>query len=262
MNSSPLLLAPSYNVPALPTSWARSPFRIAACHPPRPVTDSILAIASRQILLLVPSSFFSSQCRGPPITSIRDTPPPSALSPLSPLSPPSPVPTRGRTPNLSLDITALTVASGPNSASPNDVAPQLSQRASELANSDSESRSTEWPVHIRHADQRHIPHLYVRTQPEAKCFRRAAERESYRPNTGSGDSFDFLTSLMGGYDMPMSNGVSPNATGTGSGSPTTTSDPEPDVDMDGDFKDIDMGNGVFGVQVPARLMQSRAITIS
>ncbi|CAE6458920.1 Transcription factor SKN7 AltName: Full=Peroxide sensitivity protein 9 [Rhizoctonia solani AG-1 IB] len=71
-----------------------------------------------------------------------------------------------------------------------------------------------------------------------------------RPNTGSGESFDFLTSLMGGYDMPVSNGVSPNATGTGSGSPTTTSDPEQDVDMDGDYKDLDMGNGVFGGPSP------------
>jgi hypothetical protein len=55
---------------------------------------------------------------------------------------------------------------------------------------------------------------------------------------------------MGGYDMPVSNGVSPNATGTGSGSPTTTSDPEQDVDMDGDYKDLDMGNGVFGGPSP------------
>lgn len=70
-----------------------------------------------------------------------------------------------------------------------------------------------------------------------------------RPNTGSGDSFDFLNNFLDGYGLPVSSGVSPNA-GTGSGSPTTTSDPEPDVDMDADFKDIDMGGGVFGGPTP------------
>ncbi|CEL61968.1 hypothetical protein RSOLAG1IB_04718 [Rhizoctonia solani AG-1 IB] len=34
--SSHSTIAPSYNVPALPTSWTRPSFRIATCHPPRP----------------------------------------------------------------------------------------------------------------------------------------------------------------------------------------------------------------------------------
>ncbi|KAF8705270.1 Winged helix DNA-binding protein, partial [Rhizoctonia solani] len=206
---------------------------------------------------------------GPRLTIPADTPPPSALSPLSPLSPPSPVPTRGRTPNLSLDITALTVASGPNSASVSSAqASPLMSTATLVFNGGINSQTMLHPNYLNAPQssqtQTQSPvqqnglftfdmqtNVTSHTSTSGHSRKRSVSGEPRnesptRPNTGSGDSFDFLTSLMGGYDMPMSNGVSPNATGTGSGSPTTTSDPEPDVDMDGDFKDIDMGNGVFG----------------
>ncbi|GAB1518401.1 hypothetical protein RhiTH_001460 [Rhizoctonia solani] len=206
---------------------------------------------------------------GPRLTIPADTPPPSALSPLSPLSPPSPVPTRGRTPNLSLDITALTVASGPNSASVSSAqASPLMSAATLVFNGGINSQTMLHPNYLNAPQssqtQTQSPvqqnglftfdmqtNVTSHTSTSGHSRKRSVSGEPRnesptRPNTGSGDSFDFLTSLMGGYDMPMSNGVSPNATGTGSGSPTTTSDPEPDVDMDGDFKDIDMGNGVFG----------------
>ncbi|KAJ1306652.1 hypothetical protein OPQ81_007647 [Rhizoctonia solani] len=204
----------SYNVPALPTPWCRSRSRLR-----------VLA-------------------------------PKSAVAP----------------PNLSLDITGLTVASGPNSASVNSAQASPLMSASTLVFNPGLNHQT-----MLHPNYLNAPPQNAQTQTQSPIQqnggftfemptpshtstsghsrKRSVSGEPRnesppRPSTGSGDSFDFLTSLMGGYDMPVSNGVSPNATGTGSGSPTTTSDPEPDVDMDGDFKDIEMGGGVFGGPTP------------
>ncbi|CAE7112327.1 unnamed protein product [Rhizoctonia solani] len=226
-------------------------------------------------LLRIPSSSFTPptlniiapRSPGPILTIPTDTPPASALSPLSPLSPPSPGPQiRSRTPNLSLDITGLTVASGPNSASVNSAqASPLMSAATLVFNGGINHQS------MLHPNYLNAPPQSSQTQTQSPVQQNGAftfemgapshqstsghsrkrsvsgeprNESPTRPNTGSGDSFDFLSDLMG-YGMP---GVSPGA--TGSGSPTTTSDPEPDADMDGDFKDIEMGGGVFGGPTP------------
>ncbi|KAB5594468.1 HSF-type DNA-binding domain containing protein [Ceratobasidium theobromae] len=187
---------------------------------------------------------------GPTLAIPDDTPPASALSPLSP---PSPAPQlRARTPNLSLDITGLTVASGPNSASVSSAqASPLMSAATLVFNGhtmlhpnylnapQAQSQSPiQSPAFSFELPSGHSRKRSVSGEPRNESPTRSAHT--------SADQYDILALLDGSY-MPV-NGVSPGA--TGSGSPTTTSDPEPDVDMDGDFKDIDMGNGVFGGPSP------------
>ncbi|CAE6470707.1 unnamed protein product [Rhizoctonia solani] len=238
-----------------------------------PHNNPLLRLHSTSSAPLAPPTLniIAPRSPGPVITIPNDTPPASALSPLSPLSPPSPAPHfRSRTPNLSLDITGLTVASGPNSASVNSAqASPLMSAATLVFNPGVNNQS------MLHPNYLNAPPQSSQTQTQSPVQQNGGftfEMTPSRPSTssghgrkrsvsgeprnesptrpGSGDSFDFLASLMsGGYDMSASS-VSPNAPGTGSGSPTTTSDPEPDVDMDGDFKDIEMGGGVFGGPSP------------
>ncbi|CUA70665.1 Heat shock factor protein [Rhizoctonia solani] len=237
-----------------------------------PHNNPLLRVSSSSSAPLTPPTLNIIAPRSPgPILSIpTDTPPASALSPLSPLSPPSPGPPfRSRTPNLSLDITGLTVASGPNSASVNSAQASPLMSAATLvfnggvnnqsmlhpnylnAPPQSSQTQTQSPVQQNGGFTFEMPapsHQSTSGHSRKRSVSGEPRNESpTRPNTGSGDSFDFLSDLMG-YGVPISSGVSPGA--TGSGSPTTTSDPDPDADMDGDFKDIEMGGGVFGGPTP------------
>ncbi|CAE6435566.1 unnamed protein product [Rhizoctonia solani] len=237
-----------------------------------PHNNPLLRIPSTSSAPLTPPTLniIAPRSPGPTLTIPADTPPASALSPLSPLSPPSPGPqVRSRTPNLSLDITGLTVASGPNSASINSAqASPLMSAATLVFNPGLNSQTMLHPNYLNAPPQNsqvqtqspvqqnggftfEMPTTQNSTSGHSRKRSVSGEPRTEsptRPNTGSGDSFDFLN-FMDNYGLPMSSGVSPNATGTGSGSPTTTSDPEPDVDMDADFKDTDMG-GVFGGPTP------------
>ncbi|CAE6524316.1 unnamed protein product [Rhizoctonia solani] len=237
-----------------------------------PHNNPLLRVSSTSSAPLTPPTLNIIAPRSPgPILSIHtDTPPASALSPLSPLSPPSPGPPfRSRTPNLSLDITGLTVASGPNSASVNSAqASPLMSAATLVFNGGVNNQSMLHPNYLNAPPQNSQTQTQSPVQqnggftfempaPSHQSTSGHGRKRSVsgeprnesptRPNTGSGDSFDFLSDLMG-YGVPISSGVSPGA--TGSGSPTTTSDPDPDADMDGDFKDIEMAGGVFGGPTP------------
>ncbi|QRV88749.1 HSF-type DNA-binding domain protein [Ceratobasidium sp. AG-Ba] len=201
-----------------------------------------------------------------------DTPPNSALSPLSPLSPPSPGPQlRGRVSNLSLDITNLNVASGPNSASVSSAqASPLMSAATLVFNGGVNNNSMLHPNYLNAPPQSQsqvqspvqssgLFSFDVASVGQASSSGHSRKRSlsgeprndsPTRPLTGTTtDQYDFFGFLDGSYNMPASNGVSPGA--TGSGSPTSNSDPEPDADMDSDLKDIEMGNSVFGGPDPS-----------
>lgn len=206
------------------------------------------------------------------LTIPNETPPTSALSPHSPLSPPSPAPQiRGRGSNLSLDITNLNVASGPNSASVSSAQASPLMSASTLIFSGVNNNAMLHPNYLNAPPQNAAQNQSQSPVTNQSLFafdvpnvgqsssmghgrKRSVSGEPRnesptRPSTAT-EPFDFLSSFFDGpYAMPPSNGVSPGATGSG-GSPTTNSDPDPDADMDTDLKDIDMGNGVFGGPSP------------
>lgn len=209
-------------------------------------------------------NIFPPRSPGPTLAIPTETPPASALSPLSPLSPPSPGPQlRGRVSNLSLDITGLNVASGPNSASVSSAQASPLMSAATLVYNGVNNNTMLHPNYLNAPpNQAQSP---VQTQgifsfevPTASSTSGHSRKRSVsgeprtesptRPTTGAGE-YDFLSGLLDGSYGAPSNGVSPGATGSG-GSPTSNSDPEPDVDMDGDLKDLDMGNGVFGGPTP------------
>lgn len=207
------------------------------------------------------------------LTIPNETPPASALSPHSPLSPPSPGPQlRGRVSNLSLDITGLNVASGPNSASISSAQASPLMSASTLtmftginnnsmlhpnylnAQPQSATQSqSQSPVQNQSMFAFDVPSAATSSSMGHSRKRSVSgeprNESPTRPPTGT-ESYDIFSGFFdGSYGMPVSNGVSPGATGSG-GSPTTNSDPDPDADMDADLKDIDMGNGVFGGPSP------------